>query len=157
MLIFQGHLYFVYKSAPYVIKIYLFNNVCISKRSIYYSVSQLLQWREKNEFDYSILYQLTPRRLVLLEKRPVAQLFKKSPRIYRNPKVHYCVHKSPPLVPILSQTDPVNTTPSILILSSHLCLGLPSDPFPYYFPTKILYVFLLSPHSRYMSCVSHPP
>jgi hypothetical protein len=33
----------------------------------------------------------------------------------------------------------------ILILSIHLCLGLPSGLFPYGFPTKVLYVFLLAP------------
>jgi hypothetical protein len=34
---------------------------------------------------------------------------------------------------------------SIIILSSYLCLGLPSVLYPSGFPTKILYAFLISP------------
>jgi hypothetical protein len=72
------------------------------------------------------------------------------PSILRNPKVHHGVHKSPPLVPILSQIDPVHTIPfyislrSILILSTHLRLGLPSGLFPSGFPT-ISYMHSSSP------------
>jgi hypothetical protein len=35
------------------------------------------------------------------------------PSILQNQKAHYHVHKSPPLVSILSQIDPVHTIPSL--------------------------------------------
>ena len=71
-------------------------------------------------------------------------------RLLWNPKVHYRIHKFPPPVTILSQLDPVHTPHttfwrSILILSSHLRLGLPSGLFPSGFPTKTLYTPLISP------------
>jgi hypothetical protein len=66
--------------------------------------------------------------------------------------VHYLVHKSSPPVPILSQTNPVHTTPhhliftkSILMLSTHLLLNLPSDIFPSSFPISNLCAVLFSP------------
>jgi hypothetical protein len=75
------------------------------------------------------------------------------PRILWNPKVHYRVHNSPPLVPILSQIDPVHTITcylrSMLIFSTHLRLGLPSGLFPSGFPTNILHAFLFSPIRRH--------
>ena len=71
------------------------------------------------------------------------------PRISRNPKVHYLTHQRPPPVSILGQPNPVhNPHPtswrSILILSTHLSLGLPSGPLPSGFPTKTLYTPLSS-------------
>ena len=70
------------------------------------------------------------------------------PCIVWNLKVHYCIHKCPPPVPTLSHINLVHTSTSwrsILILSFHLCLGLPRGLFPSGFPTKTLYMPLLSP------------
>ena len=66
------------------------------------------------------------------------------------PECSLPIHKCPPPVPILSQLDPVHTPHStswrsILILSFHLHLGLPSGLFPSHFPTKTLYTRHLSP------------
>ena len=74
------------------------------------------------------------------------------PRISRNPKVHYRTHKFPPPVSILGQPSSIQSTYShptswtyILLLPTHLRLGLPSGLFPSGYPTKTIYAPLSSP------------
>ena len=81
------------------------------------------------------------------------------PRILWNPKVHYRIHKCPPPAPVLSssiQSIPAHPTSwrSILILSSHLRLGLPSGLLPSGLPTKTLYASPL-PHTGYIPRQPH--
>jgi hypothetical protein len=66
----------------------------------------------------------------------------------KNPNFHYCVTKSPLLAYILNQFNPAHNSPSylitILILSTYLCLRLPSGVFPYDFPNNYcIYVSVL--------------
>jgi hypothetical protein len=76
---------------------------------------------------------------ITLEQSPVweANRFVASqeiPRILLNLKVHYCIHNCLPPVSILSQPNPVHTPTSwrSILISSHLCLGLPSTTYFYF-------------------------
>jgi hypothetical protein len=72
------------------------------------------------------------------------------PRISPNPKVHHRTHKCRPPVPILGQPNPTSWR-SILILSTHLRLGLPSGLFPSGYPTKTPLTYSYEPHAQPIS------
>jgi hypothetical protein len=94
----------------------------------------------------------------IVEKLIFPQPVMKFPRILWKLNIHYLAHNSQLLVSIPSHTNPVHMLPfslrSILILSFHLLLALPSGLFPTGFPTKTLYGFLFFPLRA--ACPAHP-
>ena len=98
---------------------------------------------------YLLTYLLTPWCSVLLEKLTGLQLVKKFPAFYGTRRFitalksvrHLSISRASPI----QSTYPHTTSwRSILILSTHLHLGLPSGLFPSGFPTKTLYALLSS-------------
>jgi hypothetical protein len=83
------------------------------------------------------------------------------PSILWNLKVHYRVHKSPPLVPILSQINPVHTPPSYFSKIHFIILPPTSRSFQWSLSFGLshqnpIQIYLL-PHTCYMPCPFHPP
>ena len=100
---------------------------------------------------YLLTYILTPWNRALLEKLTGFQLVKKFPAFYETRRFITAFTSARHLS--LSSASSIQSMPphstswrSILILSSHLHLGLPSGLFPPGFPTKTLYTPLLSPY-----------
>ena len=95
-------------------------------------------------------YLLTPRCRVLLEKLTGLQLVNKFPAFHGTRR--FITVLTSVRHPSVSWASPIQSTyphptswRSILILSTHLRLGLPSVLFPSAFPTKTLYAPLSSP------------
>jgi hypothetical protein len=98
----------------------------------------------------------------LLEKLPIVQILKNFPAFYGTRKFNTVFTRA--LHCSLSWTTSIqsikfhpNFLRSILILSTHLRLGLPSCLFPSGFPTNILYAFLSyeAPHYVVFSTSRH--
>ena len=68
------------------------------------------------DFTYLLNYSMEHSPSWEANRFPVSQ---EIPRILWSPKVHYCIHKCPPPVPILSQFDPIHT-PTSHFLKIHL-------------------------------------
>ena len=99
---------------------------------------------------YLLTYLLSPWCRVLLEKLTGLQLIKKFPTFHRTRRFITALTSVRHLS--LSWASPIQSIyphptswKSILILSTHLRLGLPSGVFPSGFPTKTLYTPLSSP------------
>ena len=99
---------------------------------------------------YILTYLLTPWRRVLLEKLTGLQLVKKFPAFHGTLRFitaltsvrHLSISWASPIQSIYPHPT---SWRSILILSTHLRLGLPSSLFPSGFPTKTLHTPLSSP------------
>jgi len=105
-------------------------------------------------------YLLTPWSRVLLEKLTGSAASQEIPRIFGTRKFITVLtsarHLSLSWASYIQSSQPPPTSwRSILILSSHLRLGLPSGLFPSGFPTRTLCTPLPFPHTCHMPGPSH--
>ena len=133
-----------------------------SSTELIYLITYLLDTQllscSSTELIYLITYLLTPWCRVLLGKLTGLQLVKKFPA-FHGTRIFITVLTSVRHLSLswASQIQSIYPHPtswiSILILSTHLRLGLPSGLFPSGFPTKTLYTPLS--HTRHMPSPSH--
>jgi hypothetical protein len=93
----------------------------------------------------------------LLERPPVVKPLDSIPAFYWTRKFITTFRRALHLFLSWARLIQSTSPHPISILSTQLCLSLPSYLFPSDFPTNYLYVFLFVPHSCYMPCPSHPP
>ena len=123
-----------------------------------YDFSQYSWLRQKQILTYLLIYLLTPRSRVLLKKLTGFNLVKNFLTFYGTRRFITAVtstcHLSLSWASSIQSTLPHSTSwRSILILSSHLSLGLTSSLFPSGFPTKNpVYSF---PHPIRATCPAH--
>jgi hypothetical protein len=129
----------------------------IMSPDINYCIQQYEYLRLLYEFNYLCYLISCLLRTNFMEHSP-ASAGQEFLNILWNPKVHYCVHKSQPLVSILHKwiqskpSDPISLR-SILIQSSHLHPGLKSGLFHSGFHTKNLYAVVFT--SMHATCSTH--
>ena len=109
-----------------------------------------ISWLSSNLLTYLLTYLLTTWCRVLLEKLTGLQLFKKFPAFYGTRRFITAFtsarHVSLSWASLIQSIPPHPTSwRSILILSSHLRLGVLSGFFPQGFPTETQYTPLFSP------------
>ena len=130
-----------------ICKVYCFPTATmVSQKGLIWTQLSLLQI----VLNQSDTYLLTPWCRVLLEKLTGLQLVKKFPAFYGTRRFITAFTSARHLS--LSWSSPIQSTcpqptswRSVLILSTHLRLGLPSGLFPSGFPTRNLYAPLSSP------------
>ena len=123
------------------------------------SVTRFLRFETSKKLLIRLTYLLTPWCRVLLEKLTGLQLIKKFPAFHGTRRFITALTSVRQLS--LSWASPIQSIHphptfwrSILILSTHLCLGLPSGLFPSGFPTKTLYTPSPHPYAPHAQSIS---
>jgi len=142
------HFKFVWnEESPHIIPILLRSFQCLTYT---YLINYLLTFFLTCLLTYLLTYLLTPWNRVLLENLNSSQLVKKFPAFYGNRRF-ITAFRSACLLSLYwassIQSVPSHPTSwrSMLVLSSHLRLVIPSSLFPSHFLIKMLYTTLLSP------------